>query len=225
MVPIAARTGIGQDMGAMTTHDAAVARSCIGREAGVIIRADSGGSLCLHLVSNAEFGRPYAVATSWVATCQHIIDASGDEAIWVWSDRFGRCWSAQITVMDQPLCDQQIDKGCHPKFKIGQWSGATCSDRFPGMAGFVEGPLTECSRRDGDRQHPCMPCCLECGGLPATRDRLSDMAAADIMRAIQHGSAGERGCPVPIMLSRVTRLASSPSVHPSVPGGRIGTTR
>ena len=56
------------------------------------------------------------------------------------------------------------------------------------------------------------------------RDRAEALRAAEIVRAV-HAVPGESGSPVPIMESRVTSAASSSSLQPSVPAGRIGTTR
>ncbi len=49
--------------------------------------------------------------------------------------------------------------------------------------------------------------------------------AAHVVDAVHGASPAARARPVPIMESRVTRLASFSSPHPSVPAGRIGTTR
>src|ERR1051325_10000302 len=79
-------------------------------------------------------------------------------------------------------------------------------------------------------------CAIKClgAGLPVgVKNRLIllglDFAeavhAAHVVDAIHHtASLGCRGNPVPIMLSRVTRLASLSSLQPSVPLGRIGKT-
>ena len=59
---------------------------------------------------------------------------------------------------------------------------------------------------------------------PAAPDRTRH--AAHVLRAVhQATSCGCFGRPVPIMLSRVTRSASRSSLQPSVPAGRIGSTR
>ena len=57
-----------------------------------------------------------------------------------------------------------------------------------------------------------------------------DPRAAKVMRADHFASgvadrAGKRGKPTPIIKSRVTRSTSAASSHPSVPDGRIGSTR
>src|SRR3954467_11626048 len=49
--------------------------------------------------------------------------------------------------------------------------------------------------------------------------------AAEILRAVHAAPPGARARPVPIIESRVTRSASRASLQPSVPAGRIGTTR
>ena len=57
-------------------------------------------------------------------------------------------------------------------------------------------------------------------------DRAGPVDAAHVVRAVhQAASCGCFGKPVPIMLSRVTRSASRSSLQPSVPAGRIGSTR
>ena len=49
--------------------------------------------------------------------------------------------------------------------------------------------------------------------------------AAHVVDAVHGAAPATRARPVPIMESRVTRLASFSSLQPSVPSGRIGTTR
>src|ERR1700680_5007629 len=49
--------------------------------------------------------------------------------------------------------------------------------------------------------------------------------AAHVMNAIHDGAPGVLGKPVPIIESRVTSSASCCSPQPSVPSGRIGSTR
>src|SRR6195256_902932 len=49
--------------------------------------------------------------------------------------------------------------------------------------------------------------------------------AAHVVHAIHDGAFGVFGKPVPIMESRVTKSASCCSLQPSVPSGRIGSTR
>src|SRR5437868_10137731 len=49
--------------------------------------------------------------------------------------------------------------------------------------------------------------------------------AAHVVHAVHDGAPGVFGKPVPIMESRVTSSASWSSLQPSVPAGRIGTTR
>src|SRR5689334_7651278 len=49
--------------------------------------------------------------------------------------------------------------------------------------------------------------------------------AAHVVHAVHDGAPGVLGKPVPIIESRVTSAASCSSLHPSVPAGRIGSTR
>ena len=57
-------------------------------------------------------------------------------------------------------------------------------------------------------------------------NRAKALGAAHVMRAVHQAvSPGCFGRPVPIMLSRVTSSASCSALQPSVPSGRIGSTR
>src|SRR6266566_1252865 len=49
--------------------------------------------------------------------------------------------------------------------------------------------------------------------------------AAHVVHAVHDGAPGNFGNPVPIIESRVTSSASCCSLQPSVPSGRIGSTR
>ncbi len=56
-------------------------------------------------------------------------------------------------------------------------------------------------------------------------DRAEAVLAAEVLPTVHCKSVGDFGRPVPIIESRVTRSASFSSLQPSVPAGRIGTTR
>src|SRR5438105_13765278 len=56
-------------------------------------------------------------------------------------------------------------------------------------------------------------------------DRAETIHAAHVVHAVHDGAPGVLGNPVPIIQSRVTSSASCCSLQPSVPLGRIGTTR
>src|ERR1700743_183527 len=56
-------------------------------------------------------------------------------------------------------------------------------------------------------------------------DLAETVHAAHVVNAVHDGAPGVFGKPVPIMESRVTISASCASLQPSVPLGRIGSTR
>src|SRR5258705_7137091 len=56
-------------------------------------------------------------------------------------------------------------------------------------------------------------------------DLAETVHAAHVVDAIHGGAPGVLGNPVPIIESRVTSSASCCSLQPSVPSGRIGSTR
>ncbi len=56
-------------------------------------------------------------------------------------------------------------------------------------------------------------------------DLAEPVHAAHVVDAVHDGAPGVFGNPVPIIESRVTSSASCSSLQPSVPAGRIGSTR
>src|SRR5262249_10455825 len=95
-----------------------------------------------------------------------------------------------------------------------------------GEAGSVDGPRSGIAQRALHRQHAPLP--------RGMKDRLVRLGlhlsepvhAAHVVNAVhQPPSSGRLGSPVPIIASRVTSCARRSSLQPSVPGGRIGSTR
>src|SRR5665213_1879795 len=75
------------------------------------------------------------------------------------------------------------------------------------------------------RQDAALPWRVEHRLVGFGLDRAEAVHPAHVVNRI-HGAAssGRLASPVPIMLSRVTSVASRSSLQPSVPAGRIGTT-
>ena len=72
-------------------------------------------------------------------------------------------------------------------------------------------------------ERPPLPGGVETGLVLFGRDRPEPHLPAEILRPVHAGSP--RQLPVPIIASRLTSSASCSSLQPSVPSGRIGTTR
>ena len=79
--------------------------------------------------------------------------------------------------------------------------------------------------RERQRDRAALPLGVEHRLVRLRRDRPEALRAAEIVRAVHAALPGASGSPVPIIESRVTRSASFSSLQPSVPAGRIGTTR
>ena len=88
---------------------------------------------------------------------------------------------------------------------------------MPG-AGIAERPL--------HGEHAPFPAFVKRRLVGLDLDLAEAVHAAHVVDAVHRAiSAGERARPVPIIESRVTRSARRSSLQPSVPAGRIGTTR
>src|ERR1700736_138492 len=75
------------------------------------------------------------------------------------------------------------------------------------------------------RQHAALPFGMKHRLVRLGLDLAETIHAAHVVDAIHDGAPGFFGNPVPIMESRVTSSASCCSLQPSVPWGRIGSTK
>src|SRR5262249_20459916 len=89
----------------------------------------------------------------------------------------------------------------------------------------VDVPFAGPSCRHGQRENAALPFSVKSRLVRFPHDWTKSMTSAHVMHAIHRGFSGSVGRPVPIMQSRVTIDARRSSLHPSVPGGRIGRTR
>src|SRR5690606_35139023 len=109
--------------------------------------------------------------------------------------------------------------------EIGRWRKA-----LAGMPRGIEGPAPGGAHGECECEGPALPFGVEHRFVPFRHHRSEALRAAEVLGAVHEGwasarSAGVSGRPVPIIESRVTRSASISSLQPSVPSGRIGTTR
>src|ERR1700720_3745010 len=81
------------------------------------------------------------------------------------------------------------------------------------------------THRTHHRQYPRFPFAVKHRLVRLRLDLAETIHAAHVVHAIHDGAPGVLGNPVPIMESRVTSSASCCSFQPSVPSGRIGSTR
>src|SRR5215469_1621138 len=94
-----------------------------------------------------------------------------------------------------------------------------------GKTSVVHAPDARIEHRPTERERAGLPLFVKHGLVLLRLDFAETVHAAHVVDAIHHTtSPGCFGNPVPIMQSRVTRLASFPSLQFSVPLGRIGRT-
>src|SRR5580704_8456819 len=90
----------------------------------------------------------------------------------------------------------------------------------------VDVPGPGVAQRPLHGEHAALPFLMERRLVGLDLDLAEAIHAAHVVYAVHDAiSAGERARPVPIIESRVTRSARRCSLQPSVPAGRIGTTR
>src|SRR5262249_7831355 len=114
---------------------------------------------------------------------------------------------------------------CDPNLVVGFGKILCGMQAFARRARLVDVPGTDRAHCQRERKGASLPEGMEHRFARLGTYRPKAHHSAHVLRAVQECPSGALGNPVPIMLSRVTRLASSSSLHPSVPGGRSGTTR
>src|ERR1700722_8362403 len=81
------------------------------------------------------------------------------------------------------------------------------------------------AHRANHREHAAFPFLVKGRLIRLSLDLAEAVHAAHVVHAVHDGDPGVLGKPVPIMESRVTSSTSCSSLQPSVPLGRIGSTR
>ena len=94
-----------------------------------------------------------------------------------------------------------------------------------GKARHVDVPCAGHAHGQRQCERPFLPFVVKYRFVRLEFDWTEAVLAAHVLRAVHFRSFGDFGNPVPIMESRVTSSASFSSLQPSVPAGRIGTTR
>src|SRR6516165_1335981 len=126
---------------------------------------------------------------------------------------------------DKALVDQEIFETEQPFLVVG---AGEIDMRRQGLAietGRVDVEGARSPQRAHHRQHAALPFRVEHRLIGLRLDLAKAVHAAHVVHAIHDGAPGVFGKPVPIMESRVTRSASRSSPQPSVPSGRMGSTR
>src|SRR5579872_335170 len=132
-----------------------------------------------------------------------------------------------LVLADQVEGDAAALEAEKPALVIGGGQIGQRRQVFERGAAAVDRPQPGDAHRPLQRQHPALPRLVEHRLVRLRLDRPETMRAAHVVDRIGHAptSSGRLARPVPTMLSRVTSVASRSSLQPSVPAGRIGSTR
>src|SRR5262245_58108008 len=92
--------------------------------------------------------------------------------------------------------------------------------------GHIDIPAAGHTHRHREREGALFPFAVKDRFVRLRLDRTMTVRSAKVLTAVHFAmSFGDFGKPVPIMESRVTSSASFSSLQPSVPSGRMGSTR
>src|SRR5271155_4624222 len=133
----------------------------------------------------------------------------------------------ELVVAYQAMLDENAFQRFAPALVIGGGEIAQRRQIFLRGAKGVERPQGGVAHRPRHRRHSLFPGHVKYRLVGFGHDRAEAVHAAHVVDRVGHRvtSGGDFGSPVPTMLSRVTSWASRSSLQPSVPAGRIGTTR
>ena len=195
----------------------------IARQPGMGRRMDHPGA---DAVADREPGRALGLALGRSAAVQHRRDAVGRQRPRHRLGRMQRLAGLDLVCGDQAAFQHQPFEAREPDLVIALAQILLGRPVLAGKARHVDVPAAGHSHRQRDREGAPLPFGVKHRLVRLGLHRTGPRDAAHVVRAVhQATSCGCFGKPVPIMLSRVTRSASRSSLQPSVPAGRIGSTR
>src|SRR5215471_2775460 len=137
-----------------------------------------------------------------------------------------RVASRDLVGFDEAALNEQFHGAQKPSLVVRAGQIDRRRKQFDAIAVHIDSPYTERTNGAAHRQHATFPSLMKGRLVRLGIDLTEAIHAAHVVNAVhQATSLGLFGKPVPIMQSRVTRLASLASLQPSVSAGRIGTTR
>src|SRR5262249_2215966 len=139
-----------------------------------------------------------------------------------WNEHLARL---DLLARDETALEHQRLQAREPDLVVGLAEVVFGRPVLAGEARHVDIPAAGARHCDRERAGALFPFVMEHRLVRFRLDRTETGNAAHVMRAIHQEAPGCFGNPVPIMLSRVTSSASCSSLQPSVPFGRIGSTR
>ncbi len=133
---------------------------------------------------------------------------------------------SKLVVADEAELHAQIFEAELPFPVIAAGEIDVRRQRFAGEPADIDVPQAEVPHGAIHGEDAAFPRRVEHRLVRLGLDLAEALHAAHVVHAV-HGAAlsGARARPVPIMASRLTRVASLSSLQPSQPAGRIGTTR
>src|ERR1700730_9477481 len=142
--------------------------------------------------------------------------------------RFGRMermTGRELVIADEAELQAQIRKAELPLLVIAAVEIDVRRQRFAGVPADIDVPQAEIAHGAVHGEDTAFPRRVEHRLIRLGLDLAETVHAAHVMDAVHGAAPGAWARPVPIIESRVTRVASFSSLQPAVPAGRIGTTR
>src|SRR3984957_4952025 len=221
IVAPAERGGVGKDMAAADRLDDTDFFARVAWEAGVGLGVNVFGA---HAVAGLEAGRGFGRAAERAAR-QRVGHVGGGELA---LERLARAQSMagfDLIGAGQAELDDEVFQPHRPFPVIGAGQINVRRQALDAEAGLVDGPDAGVAHGAVERERAAFPRRVKYRLVRLGLDFAKAVHAAHVVDAVHYETSfGFFGRPVPIMQSRVTRLASLSSLQPSVPEGRIGST-
>ncbi len=193
------------------------------RQAGMGRRVDL---LHPHRLANREHRRCHRLAFGRSAAPDDRDDVLRRHRIHVGFGRRQHLAGLDFLARNQFAFDHQRLEPCEPDLKIALAEIIRRRTIFAREARHVDVPAAGARHRHRQRKRSALPVAVKHRFVRLGHDGAKPLGPAHVMRTVhQAASPGCFGRPVPIMLSRVTSSASCSALQPSVPLGRIGSTR
>src|SRR5499427_318977 len=222
MLALANRGSVREDVATLHALDNAGVPAHVTRQPGMRCWIDIPGPHAVARLEPGGCGRRPPIRTAG----QHAADVGGGEFALQGLARAQGVTACDLILCDEIAFEQPPLQPQKPFPIIGAGEIDVWPERLKREPGHVDIPLPGGSQRAVHRHHPRFPRGMENRFVRLRLDFAEPVHAAHVVDAVHATpSCGRLGRPVPIMESRVTRLASRSSLQPSVLAGRAGSTR
>ncbi len=218
------RVGVGEDEHPVIAFDGALMPADVTRRPGMAARMEVAHT---HPVACAEPGRDVRVDPRRRSL------AEGRRDLCLRQRRLGDLLrvpplarALDLLAGHQPLLDQQLLEAVEPGLVVAAAQVIRRRRVLARKARHIDVPAAHGARGEGDRKDAALPIAVEHRLVLLGLDGAHALHAAHVVRAVHAPPPpGTATIPVPIIASRVTMSASASALHPSVPSGRMGSTR